>query len=402
MRIGIDARAYGSDWTGIGRYVRNLLRQITAQSSASSHPLAHAEFVVCIPPRHAREVAGVPRTRIVPVSPSYYSLYEQTGLLRELLSLRADLFHFPHFNVPIFYRRPFVVTIHDLTPFHFPGRKRGGAIHRMAYRSVFRSAVRHARAILTVSQFTEAELLRRFPTLRGNTRVVYEGIDALFLRDDPRPAPAAVDLRVLQRFGITQPYLLSVGVWRTHKNLSGLLRAFRLAREQGFRGILVVTGAQRNPWDDDVRAFARMEGVSDAVVTPGWVSDDELATLYRSATACLVPSLSEGFGLPPLEAMASGTPVVAARSGSLPEILGDAAFFATPQDPASFASAVVSLVRDHDLRARMVRRGVGRAAQFSWERCGRETLAVYCEALGLPRVHAEQERVQRMPALSGG
>lgn len=371
MRIGIDARAYG--WTGIGRYVRNLLAETTREA-------AH-DVTVFVPARYARAVSALPRTRAIPVRDSYYSLYEQTGFLSALTSQKVDLMHFVSFNAPMLYRRPSVVTIHDLTRFHFPGAKHHDQFHQWAYGAVFRTTITHARRIIAVSQFTKAELARRFPFAQSKTSVVYEGVEERFFSGASAESNLENDVAMLRRFGVSKPYLLYVGLWLQHKNLPGLLRAFRHLRRTGYPGTLVITGEGR-PWDEDVPKLARSEGVDSAVCFPGPVADEHLAALYRQADVFLFLGLSEGFGLPPLEAMASGTPVVAARAGSLPEILGDAALLADPVNPLQAADAVRLICEDVNVRTRLVEKGRERARRYAWATCARETLAVYARALG--------------------
>lgn len=369
MRIGIDARAW--HWTGIGRYARNLVRELVLRLGPGD------TLVVFGPPSAAADLTLFPRTTFVPVRDSYYSLYEQTGLAARLAGSRLDLLHFLNFNVPVLYRRPYVVTIHDLTRFQFPGQRRQGRLHQWGYEWVFANAVRRARHVLTVSQTAAGELRRTFPEVAGRVSVVTEGVDPLFSAD-----AVPEDESRLARLGVRPPYLLYVGLWMRHKNLPGLIRAFRLLRRDGFRGVLVVTGTGR-AWDEDVQALAQVEGVREALVLPGHVADADLAALYRHASAFIFPSFAEGFGLPPLEAMASGTPVVAARSGSLPEILGDAAIFADPQNPSQIADAVHLVLADPDLRARLRLHGLARAKRYSWGAAAEATLRVYRQVLGV-------------------
>lgn len=366
MRIGIDARAYG--WTGIGRYARNLLATVTAEAAATHQVI---EFVVFVPPQYAQEVAALPRTRVIPVRDSYYSLYEQTGFLARLLTTKVDLMHFLHFNAPIAYRRPFVVTIHDLIRFHFPGQRHTSRLHRWAYRAVFASAVNNAQHIIAVSEFTKSELIKKFPSVNAKVSAIGEGVEERF-----SPTQSSADDGTIHRLGITRPYVLYVGLWMEHKNLSGLLHAFRLARDAGFPGTLVMTG-DRTAGGEDIRTHAEREGIARALVLPGRVSDDDLPVLYRHARTFVFPSLYEGFGLPPLEAMASGTPVIAARAGSLPEVLGDAALYADPYSPRDIAAALLLLESEPQLREQLCVRGKARARQFSWKICGRATLDLY-------------------------
>lgn len=374
MHIGIDARAYG--WTGIGRYVRNLLTELAEAAERARASIPVRELVVFAPPRYARSLSSLPRTRVVPVRDSYYSLYEQTGFLKALLAERLDLLHFPNFNAPILYRRPSVVTVHDLTRFRFPGQRHRGPLRQLAYETVFRTAVQHARHVVAVSHFTKDRVLERFPAAASKISVVYQGVEERFFS----PAGSGDD-DVLLGLGIRRPYVLYVGLWMRHKNLPRLVEAFTMLRASGYSGTLVVTGEGRS-WDEDVAGLVERAGVAPHIVLPGRVDDRALAALYRGADALAFPSLSEGFGLPPLEAMASGIPVVAARAGSLPEILGDAALFADPEKPAELAAALQLVISDAVVRAQLVRRGRERASGFSWRRTAQQTLAVYERALG--------------------
>lgn len=361
MKIGLDARAWA--WTGVGRYIRNLLRELTELTSEH-------QYYVLIPSGLARAVRGLHGVHPVPVRDSYYSTYEQVGFPQVLRRLPVDLMHFPHFNVPVLYRRPFVVTIHDLTRFRFAGQRHRDWLHQQAYQFVFRSAVRHARTVIAVSAFTEQEVLQRFPEARGKTAVVYEGVEEWHFGTGDSGDHA------LRRLGISTPYLLYVGLWMRHKNLPGLIEAFRLIRQAGYKGILVITGEGR-PWDEDVQGLARAAGVERAVLLPGSVSDPDLAVLYRRTDCFIFPSFAEGFGLAPLEALACGAPVVASRAGSLPEILGSAALYADPQDPRSFARAVSLVLGDQALRAELRAAGPVQARRYLWRACAKATLAVY-------------------------
>jgi glycosyltransferase involved in cell wall biosynthesis len=380
--IGIDARAYG--WAGLGRYARNLLRHMTMIPSPHT-------FVVFAPRAFCRELADLPCVRPVPVTHSYYSVAEQTVFLASLLAERVDVMHFLHFNAPLFYRRPSVVTVHDLTRFFFPAQKRRGLLHQWAYEEVFRAAVEHAGALITVSEHTRRDLLRFFPQVSARTVVIREGVE----HERFRPDPGANDEDRLHAFGVRAPYLLFVGVWMNHKNLPRLLQAFRLVRRRGFRGTLVLTGEGRKS-DEDVRGMVRRLQLADDVVLPGIVPEDVLPSLYRRASAFVFPSLYEGFGLPPLEAMACGVPVVASRVASLPEVLGPAAEFVDPLSPEDIARGVRHVLEDQQHRQFLVARGMERARQFRWEQCAQETLQVYTsvvqEVSPVQKIFARKER----------
>jgi glycosyltransferase involved in cell wall biosynthesis len=285
--------------------------------------------------------------------------------------------HFLHFNAPLFYRRPSVVTIHDLTRFLFPAQKHRGLFHQWAYEEVFRSTILHARRIIAVSEHTRNDLARFFPDAAERTVVIPEGVEHDQYR--PAPHPSSGD-EMLMRLGVTKPYLLFVGVWMNHKNLSRLLEAFREVRRQGFPGRLVITGSGR-AHDEDVPRMVQRLGLSQVVLFPGNVPEDLLPSLYRQAFVFVFPSLYEGFGLPPLEAMACGVAVVASRVASLPEVLGAAAEYVDPLSSEDIARGILRVLRDRSHRDLLIQRGRARAQMYHWERCARETLEVYASVV---------------------
>jgi len=356
MRIGIDARALG--WAGLGRYTRNLLSSLLEVSSD--------EFVVFAPRSFGREIAEFPRVKFVPVTSSYYSFQEQTIFLMSLMQENLDLMHFLHFNAPVLYRRPFVVTIHDLTRFFFPAQKNSGQFHQWAYEEVFRSVVLHAQRIITVSEHTRSDLIRYFPQVANKTSVVYEGVDH-------KMPNGSGDQELLHAL---TDYLLFVGVWMTHKNIPRLLLSFKKIVENGYCGSLVVTG-EGKPHHVDVPRLVKSIGLKDRVILPGKVDDDTLRHLYAGAKAFIFPSLYEGFGFPPLEAMSCGTPVAASRVSSIPEILGDAAAYFDPYSVDDMTNAITHLINDQGMQAELIERGRKRVSEYAWNTCASETLDVY-------------------------
>jgi len=364
MRIGIDARALG--WAGLGRYSRNLLRNITTDGNEN-------DYVVFASNAFAGELSNLPRTRFVPVTSSYYSLREQTVFLAAILQERLDLMHFLHFNAPIFYRRPFVVTIHDLTRFFFPAQKNNGQFHQWAYEEVFRSAVLHSSKIITVSEHTRSDLVHYFPQVAEKTSVAYEGVDESVFKQE---GDELTEKEKLAKIGIIAPYILFVGVWMTHKNLPRLLLAFRKVKAEGYAGKLVITGEGLSH-HVNVGQLVKELNLQDDVVLPGRVSDEMLPTLYRRAQMLVFPSLYEGFGLPPLEAMACGTPVAASRTSSIPEILGEAAVYFDPYSIEDIAESINKILLEEGLKEKMVGLGLAQAKNFNWKKCARETLSVY-------------------------
>lgn len=367
MLVGIDGRAFG--WSGIGRYIRHLV-------AALLRGYGGRHFVVYLPRAwhaEARKIWGA-EVQLASVTPSYYSWREQCLLPWQLRRGRTPLMHFTHFNAPLLYRSPLVVTIHDLTRFSFPPQRVRSRWQEWAHAAVWYSVVRRAVRIICVSETTRQELLDRYPPAERKSVVIREGVSEIF-----QAQPQKDDQEILRRLGISLPYLLNVGVWMRHKNHARLLAAFARVKARGWRGKLVITG-QGRAHDVDVPRLARKWGVEREVIFPGSVSDSELAALYRHAEVFLFPSLAEGFGLPPLEAMASGVPVVAAQAGSLPEVLGGAAVWVDPRREQSIAEGVWSLLRSPARRSRYAARGLRWARRYRWEDAACATWSVYCEA----------------------
>ena len=371
MRIGIDARALG--WAGLGRYSRNLLKNLVKQTPSE------VEFVVFAPKAYGREFSEMKQVKFVPVTASYYSLREQTLFLSSLMRENLDLMHFLHFNAPIFYKRPSVVTIHDLTRFFFPAQKHKGRMHQLAYEIVFRSAIKNSSKIITVSEHTRTDLVRYFPKATDKTVMIHEGVDTTMFLNNRNGE--SYQSEKLDRWGIKKPYLLFVGVWMTHKNLPRLLQAFKKVKEGGFDGQLVITG-KGQAHHVDVNALVKGEGMGDSVILPGKVADEDLPMLFQNAELFIMPSLYEGFGLPALEALACGTPVVASSVSSLPEILGESAVYFDPYSVDDMAEKITSLINDKQKQSELISLGNTQIQKFSWEKCAEETLGVYQSVLG--------------------
>jgi glycosyltransferase involved in cell wall biosynthesis len=360
MRVAIDARAFG--WAGIGRYTRNLLAGLARVGS--SH-----QFVVLTGTEHVDEATKMlpgENFEIVEVEDSYYSWREQIVFLRQLRSVSADLWHFTHFNVPWLFNRPFVVTIHDTTRFIFPGQTEQGLFRQMAYEHVFQHAVQVALRVICVSHAT-GRALRELPLkVTNGIEVIPEAVEDSFRR--PASRDELTRARIL--LGFREPYVLYVGVWMGHKNLPRLLAGFAQVLERHPYLRLVMTGRPR-PGYVEVDRLARNVGLdNDKVIFLDFVSHELLPALYQQAECLLVPSLYEGFGLPGLEAVALGTPVVASNVSSLPEVLGDAAIYVNPEYVPSIAMGIERVLLEAP-------RGGQQTSNGGWDEVARRTLAVY-------------------------
>lgn len=372
MKIAIDARAFG--WTGIGRYTCNLLKQYAALSTDD-------QFVVLIPHGKEKEFQKFlplppDRFSLVSVEPSYYSWQEQTIFWRQLEKIEADLFHFTHFNLPVMFSKPYVVTIHDTTRFVFPGQKRQRLLEQIGYEFVFSRAVERAKAVICVSKSTLTELQNLPVTAPFNTEVIYEGIDESFLK----PVDTLSRQKIRLKLGTHDPYLLYVGVWMSHKNLFRLLSAFKAVLVFHPNLKLVMTGKPVPAYSAVLKEAERL-GLMAHLIFAGFVEHELLPALYSEASCFVFPSLYEGFGLPPLEAAACGVPVVASNLSSLPEMMGQAAEYVNPEDVTSITTGIREVLGNMTRRQILIEAGKEQAAIFAWETCAQRTLGIYKKAL---------------------
>ena len=374
MRVAIDARKL-HDY-GIGTYVRNLLAELARQND-------DAEYVLlCAPPDvgHLRELG--PRFRPVADRSGNYSVREQLSVPRALVRERVDLFHAPHYVVSPFTTCPYVVTIHDCIHLRFPQYLPNRAAHHYA-RVMMRMSARRARRVLTVSQASKDDILYYLKVPAAKVEVIYNALDE---RLAVVPTPDDVD-RVRQRFLLTSPFILYAGNIKPHKNVDRLIEAYSMMRQRGIQDVkLLIIGDEISKYPNLRRLVHRFQ-LHQQVRFLGFVPDATLAVLYRLAAVFVFPSLYEGFGLPPLEAMAAGTPVITSNVSSLPEVVGDAALLIDPMDAGAIADAMARVLEQPELRADLIRRGHERLKAFSWERSVARIRDVYAE-LARPAVHA--------------
>jgi glycosyltransferase involved in cell wall biosynthesis len=284
------------------------------------------------------------------------------------------VYHSPNYILPATLRCPSVVTVHDLA---FLDR----SVHRLRshlYLSVLATfAIKRATRIICVSDFTARELTARFPSAAGRIRVIGEGVGEGFC-----PQPAASVQRFRRRFGLVDPYVLFVGTMEPRKNIARLIDAFSNAvAGHAFPHRLVIAGG--SGWmNGSVGAAYEASRVRDRIHFAGYLPEEELAAAYTGADVFAYPSLHEGYGLPPLEAMACGTAVLTSSTTSIPEVVGEAAALVDPSDGAALAEALVSLLRSPTLRQHLADAGIARAELFRWADVARRTVDVYREAAG--------------------
>ncbi|MBT3705034.1 glycosyltransferase family 4 protein [Candidatus Peregrinibacteria bacterium] len=366
MKIGIDCRMFSSNFTGIGRYTAELVKNLEKDPKSKTH-----EFVLFFnEPEFSSYKPTKPNFKPILVDAPHYSLKEQTKFLGQLNEQNLDLMHFTHFNAPIRYKKPFIVTIHDLTHTLFPGRKMRALPYRMAYKKVIKNAVKKATHIIAVSENTKKDLIRIHKTNPEKIHTIYEGANKEFHQLKP------AELKTLKTPNIKEPFLLYTGVHRYHKNLPRLIKAFSLIAHKNRNLDLVITG-KPDPLYPEAEEATKQFHLENRIHFTGLVPEDELIALYNLAEAYVFPSLYEGFGLPVLEAFACGTPVVASNVSSIPEIAGKAALLFDPENPKDIAEKIQKLLKSHSLQNDLRQKGLARVKAFSWQKMAKEILSLY-------------------------
>jgi glycosyltransferase involved in cell wall biosynthesis len=395
MRIGIDYTAAVNQGAGIGRYTRQLVQALLDLDARHPGGMDNEqdEYVLLAPGAGKLARAGASATEL-PRRPPFFDIPSKPNvrfirlplterawailwhrlhlpLWVELFSGRLDIFHSPDFALPPVRRARTVVTVHDLSFMRVPECSQPSL--RAYLLRVVPSSVRRADLVLADSSSTRSDVIELLGVSPDRVRVIYPGVDACFRRVQD----TAVLADVRQRYRLPERFVLSVGTLQPRKNLTRLIEAYAQARLDADVK-LVIAGGTGWMYED---IFRRMEELrlQGAVYFPGYVADEDLPALYTLADLFVFPSLYEGFGLPPLEAMACGTPVVTSNVSSLPEVVGDAALMVDPRDVEALGKAMVQVLGKPSLRIAMVKRGLAQAQGFTWSRAAKELVRLYHE-----------------------
>ncbi len=367
IRLAVDARKL-TDY-GIGTYISHLLRGLAGREEINLTLLVRSGHE-----ERAQQLA--PDARLVSLSARGYSAAEHLQVPAALVRERIQLLHVPHYVVPLLAPHPVVATVHDVIQLFYPPAERRQLALRYL-RAMMRSTLRRARRVITVSRTSRRDLIKLFGADPERLVVVPNGVDErLAVRPDPEPLDA-----LKARHQLRPPLVLVVSNDKPHKNLDGVLRAYHLAcREHGLPGQLVFVGG---PDDDHALAHrARRMGLGARVRCLGRVPLEDLYGLYHTSAVLLHVALYEGFGLPVLEAMRSGLPVVTSNLGAMREVGEGAARLVNPLDIAEVAAALERVLVDDPLRRRMIEAGRKRAEVLTWDRAVDGTVAAYRQALG--------------------
>jgi len=382
LKIGIDARFFGPKQKGLGRYVQKLVENLEkiminrGQSPAKRGlPPVSLEFVIFLRKDNWNEYQPAnPNFKKVLANYKWYGFKEQIFFPFKIRKHKIDLMHFPHFNIPIFYFRPFIITIHDLilkkfstcrastlTPFIY-------WLKSLAYQVVIFLAVKRSKKIIAVSNYTKNDILEYFKVKSSKIKVIYEGAPDSGTASQIEGSPPAI-----LRRGLPPTYLLYVGNAYPHKNLERLILAFNKLIKDKKNLHLILVGEI----DYFYKRIQDKFSGSKQIIFTDFVSDKKLTYLYKNASLYIFPSLYEGFGLPPLEAMSYGTPVVCSQSSCLPEVLEDSVIYFNPEDINDMAEKIKYVLNNKDIQERLILMGFKQIRKYKWEKMALEILKIY-------------------------
>ncbi|OGG95245.1 MAG: hypothetical protein A2527_08725 [Candidatus Lambdaproteobacteria bacterium RIFOXYD2_FULL_50_16] len=364
--VYLDCRHF--DGSGIGTYIGNLIRHYN--TIASGHPIE-----ILAREEHIPGIRSFSKFNIRPYNDPIYSIREQFKWLTKIDPF--GLLHVPHYNAPLFYPGQLITTVHDVC--HVAMRQFfPGFLKRIYSRDFLRLVLNKTDYVITVSEFSRSEIIKYFQIPEEKIRVIYNGVDPLF-----RPVVPADRQAVLDRHGLPKEFFLFIGNVKPHKNIFGLVTSYRIALEQRpDLPPLVILGQYKNLLTGipGLKEQVQDKKLKNKIIFTGYLPTDDLPAIYSAAQLFLFPSFYEGFGLPTLEAMACGTPVITSNCASIPEVVGDSALLVDPYNPEGMAQAILNLSEKTDLQEYYREKGLKHVKKFSWEKSAREHLDIYALA----------------------
>lgn len=375
FRIGIDARLFGTaQAAGIGTYTEELVGNLLKTDPTNQYTIFVTPEIAAVFPFYTANLTK----QAVPYR--HYTVAEQLFYPRLLARANLDLVHYTNFNTPIFFRpAKNIVTIHDLTLWFYPGRKHRSWLYRLLYRYIIATSCRRANRIIAVSEGTKQDIVKYLKINPEVIDVVYEGVPTR-LRSVVNPNKVEM---IKSKHNITSPFFLYVGQWRNHKNLVRLIRAFAIVRRRYNLDYQLVLIGKVDPLAPEVPDTIKQLGLQDSVIITGYVADSDLPDFYSAAEAFVFPSLYEGFGIPPLEAMAAGTPVISSNASVMPEVLGEAALYFDPLNIEDIAAKLYQFASSFRIKQELKEKGAVQVRKYSFSRMAKETLSVYQKVLGV-------------------
>ena len=367
MRIGIDARIIGTNGRGMERYTRNLVENLTRIDDKN-------EYFLYTDHNFDDGITLGKNFTVRFIKSSFKFLpFSNTYLVKEVRKNKIDLFHFPYNTCWLFHRCKTIVTLHDIIPAMYSNEKMKTVGQRFAYKTYLYSIKKNADVIITDSKSSANEITRYLGISSSKISVIYLGKERIFR---PIKNKELLD-RVRSKYNITNNFIFYTGGFEPRKNVKGLTRAFKLLQKKNRKPFLVISGDIHNAQYIELKKLITHLNLDKRVIFTGRVSDDELVLLYNAADIFVFPSFAEGFGLPSLEAMSCGTPVVTSNISSLPEVVGDAAIKVNPTNEQGLADTIFRILTDLNLKSELSIKGIKQAESFSWKRTARETSLVY-------------------------
>lgn len=369
MKILIDARLYGLENAGLGRYTLNLLDSLKKIDRRN-------KYIVLLRSKYFNSLKLPQTWKKVKADYQHYSVREQIHITRLIRKEKPDVVHFPHFNVPLSFRGRFVVTIHDLLMHTFKGKESTTlpfplySVKRMGYRLVFDNAVNRAVKVIVPTKWVRREVLRVYDIDKDKIEVTYEGFDHDLLN-------AVSNKSVVKKYNLTLPYFFYVGNAYPHKNLERGIEAIKHLNDKGEKAILVIASS-RGVFLRRLKRKIKNLKAEKYVKLLGFVPDADLPSLYQNSAALFYPSLSEGFGLQGLEAMASGTVALVSDIPVFKEVYKDFAVYFNPYDFSSMSGAMEEVLKlSSDKRDKTIKKGKEFVKTYTWDKMARQTLKIY-------------------------
>lgn len=373
MKVVIDARLYGLENGGIGRYIVNLIEELQKIDKKNS-------YLIILRKQYYKKLKLNKNFKKKEFDYRHYSMAEQLKLPKVLKDLSPDIVHFPHFNVPIRYRSKFVVTIHDLlmhrqkgveattlSPFKY-------IIKRFGYRKVIDSAIINSKYIITPSKHVKADIAQKYASTKDKIKPIYEGIGPKFKKTTDKKAG-----KILQKHKIKTPYFVYTGSAYPHKNLKRAVEAIVQLNNIQDCGLVVITS--KNIFRQRLQKIISELDANKHVKLLGFVSDDELSAIYQKSVGFLYPSLEEGFGLPGLEAIQAGTTALVSDIPVFKEIYGESAYYFNPFNFESISKAMVDVLQMKPAKRKSyIKKAQESIKKYSWEKMALETLKIYEKA----------------------
>lgn len=374
MHIGFDFRMGGSINSGIGRYSFELLKAMLELGSLHRFSIFYNKKNVAV--EDLEVFNKFDNVELIEANARHYSLAEQTSFLQILNKVKCDLVHFPNFNVPVFYKRPFVVTIHDMVHHKISGHKKSRWLHFQLYKYVISEAAKNARRVITVSESSKSDIVEMLGVPSDKVMVIYEGVSTETQEEE-------VLKHVKKTFLLKRPYFLFVGTLERKKNIPQLTKAFDVFLNRYNLDMDLVIAGKIDKHYPQIKEEALKIKHKDHLVFTDYVFDHELAALYQGAYAFVSASLHEGFCLPAVEAMKYGLPVLVSNLPVFNEVCDNGALYFDPNDVDDIAHKMRLLASDNLFYKQCSIKAQARGSIYSWEKAAQETLGLYDEVMGV-------------------